>query len=162
MHNREFKFGYQHFLLCQKSFLKVSSKWLLKNKSDNGKLLLGKTYSGERFRAILALLFLFFLTLSMQISESVDSDGTRNGQPPQILGVIGHPRYNEFSVLTNFVLTGFHCILLCMLFLSYQRRDFSETSYKYSSALQAMLIVFWLWLKKFFKRNGSLMHMSPF
>ena len=44
-------------LLCQKSFLKVSSKWLLKNKSDNGKLLLGKTYSGERFRAILALLF---------------------------------------------------------------------------------------------------------
>ena len=46
MHNREFKFGYQHFLLCQKSFLKVSSKWLLKNKSDNGKLLLGKTYSG--------------------------------------------------------------------------------------------------------------------
>ena len=60
MHNREFKFGYQHFLLCQKSFLKVSSKWLLKNKSDNGKLLLGKTYSGERFRAILALLFFFF------------------------------------------------------------------------------------------------------
>ena len=58
MHNHEFKFGYQHFLLCQKSFLKVSSKWLLKNKSDNGKLLLGKTYSGERFRAILALLFL--------------------------------------------------------------------------------------------------------
>ena len=57
MHNREFKFGYQHFLLCQKSFLKVSSKWLLKNKSDNGKLLLGKTYSGEHFRAILALLF---------------------------------------------------------------------------------------------------------
>ena len=57
MHNREFKFGYQHFLLCQKSFLKVSSKWFLKNKSDNGKLLLGKTYSGERFRAILALLF---------------------------------------------------------------------------------------------------------
>ena len=44
-------------LLCQKSFLKVSSKWLLKNKSDNGKLLLGKTYSGERFRAILAVLF---------------------------------------------------------------------------------------------------------
>ena len=43
-------------LLCQKSFLKVSSKWLLKNKSNNGKLLLGKTYSGERFRAILALL----------------------------------------------------------------------------------------------------------
>ena len=60
MQNREFKFGYQHFLLCQKSFLKVSSKWLLKNKSDNGKLLLGKTYSGERFRAILALLFFFF------------------------------------------------------------------------------------------------------
>ena len=60
MHNREFKFGYQHFLLCQKSFLKVSSKWLLKNKSDNGKLLSGKTYSGERFRAILALLFYKF------------------------------------------------------------------------------------------------------
>ena len=48
-------------LLCQKSFLKVSSKWLLKNKSDNGKLLLGKTYSGERFRAILALLFKNFI-----------------------------------------------------------------------------------------------------
>ena len=48
-------------LLCQKSFLKVSSKWLLKNKSDNGKLLLGKTYSGERFRAILALLFQVFI-----------------------------------------------------------------------------------------------------
>ena len=61
MHNREFKFGYQHFLLCQKSFLKVSSKWLLKNNSDNGKLLLGKTYSGERFRAILALLFVLKL-----------------------------------------------------------------------------------------------------
>ena len=59
MHNREFKFGYHHFLLCQKSFLKVSSKWLLKNKSDNGKLLLGKTYSGERFRAKMALLFQF-------------------------------------------------------------------------------------------------------
>ena len=58
MHNREFKFGYQHFLICQKSFLKVSSKWFLKNKSDNGKLLLGKTYSGERFRAISALLFI--------------------------------------------------------------------------------------------------------
>ena len=67
MHNRELKFGYQHFLLCQKSFLKVSSKWLLKNKSDNGKLLLGKTYSGERFRAILALLF----TMSFSIWESV-------------------------------------------------------------------------------------------
>ena len=60
MHNHEFKFGYQHFLLCQKSFLKVTSKWLLKNKSDNGKLLLGKTYSGERFRAILALLLCYF------------------------------------------------------------------------------------------------------
>ena len=50
-------------LLCQKSFLKVSSKWLLKNKSDNGKLLLDKTYSGERFRAILALLFLRIMAL---------------------------------------------------------------------------------------------------
>ena len=68
MHNREFKFGYQHFLLCQKSFLKVSSKWLLKNKSDNGKLLLGKTYSGERFRAILALL-LSYCPLSISILE---------------------------------------------------------------------------------------------
>ena len=64
MHSREFKFGYQHFLLCQKSFLKVSSKWLLKNKSDNGKLLLGKTYLGERFRAILALLFGIFVKFS--------------------------------------------------------------------------------------------------
>ena len=61
MHNREFKFGYQHFLLCQKPFLKVSSKWILKNKSDNGKLLLGKTYSGEHFRAILALLLKLFV-----------------------------------------------------------------------------------------------------
>ena len=52
-------------LLCQKSFLKVSSKWLLKNKSDNGKLLLGKTYSGERFRAILAPLF--FLPLARKV-----------------------------------------------------------------------------------------------
>ena len=71
MHNREFKFGYQHFLLCQKSFLKVSSKWLLKNKSDNGKLLLGKTYSGECFRAILALLFhnVFKRLLSWGCSE---------------------------------------------------------------------------------------------
>ena len=64
MHNREFKFGYQHFLLCQKSFLKVSSTWLLKNKSDNGKLLLGKTYSGERFRAMLALLFFILMETS--------------------------------------------------------------------------------------------------
>ena len=70
MHNREFKFGYQHFLLCQISFLKVSSKWLLKNKSDNGKLLLGKTYSGERFRAILALLLSsFFAHLSTTCSR---------------------------------------------------------------------------------------------
>ena len=65
MHNREFKFGYQNFLLCQKSFLKVSSKWLLKNKSDNGKLLLGRTYSGERFGAILALLFFLILYITM-------------------------------------------------------------------------------------------------
>ena len=78
MHNREFKFGYQHFLLCQKSFLKVSSKWLLKNKSDNGKLLLGKIYSGERFRAILALLlwtsltnFIFFLQPKINSSEDM-------------------------------------------------------------------------------------------
>ena len=34
--------------------------------------------------------------------------GCEMGQPPQILGAIGRPRY-EFSVLTNFVLTGFHC-----------------------------------------------------
>ena len=45
----------------------------------------------------------------MQISVSIDSDRTRNGQPPQILEAIGHPRYNELRVLTNFVLTGFHC-----------------------------------------------------
>ena len=69
MHNREFKFGYQHFLLCQKSFLKVSSKWLLKNKSDNGKLLLGKTYSGERFRAILALLLIFLFDCTILNDE---------------------------------------------------------------------------------------------
>ena len=75
MHNREFKFGYQHFLLCQKSFLKVSSKWLLKNKSDNGKLLLGKTYSGERFRAILALLFNSYLNFVRSISPNYTSYG---------------------------------------------------------------------------------------
>ena len=52
----------------------------------------------------------------MQISVSKDSDRTRNGQntppppPPKILGTIGHPRYNEFSVLMNFVPTGFSCI----------------------------------------------------
>ena len=69
MHNHEFKFGYQHFLLCQKSFLKVSSKWLLKNKSDNGKLLLGKTYSGERFRAILALLLPNFTGMFLRWSS---------------------------------------------------------------------------------------------
>ena len=57
-------------LLCQKSFLKVSSKWLLKNKSDNGKLLLGKTYSGERFRAILALLFLYHCADFWHVSQS--------------------------------------------------------------------------------------------
>ena len=34
---------------------------------------------------------------------------------PQILGAIGHPCYNEFSVLTNFVLTGFHWISFLIL-----------------------------------------------
>ena len=58
-------------LLCQKSFLKVSSKWLLKNKSDNGKLLLGKTYSGERFRAILALLFNFFFSETFEANMAI-------------------------------------------------------------------------------------------
>ena len=53
----------------------------------------------------------------MQISVSIDSDQTQNGQPPKILGTIGHPRYNEFSVLTNFVLTGFHCT--CMMMMTY-------------------------------------------
>ena len=48
----------------------------------------------------------------MQISVSIDSDRTRNVQPPQILGAVGHPHYNEVSVLTNFVLTGFHCTCL--------------------------------------------------
>ena len=45
----------------------------------------------------------------MQIS--VDSDQRRNGQtpPPQFWGATGYPRYNEFSVLTDFILTGFHC-----------------------------------------------------
>ena len=46
----------------------------------------------------------------MQISVSIDSDRTRNGQPPQILGAIGHPRYNGISELTDFVITGRHCI----------------------------------------------------
>ena len=54
-------------------------------------------------------LLIFSLTLSMQISVSIDSDRTRNGQPPQILGAIGHPRYNGISELTDFVITGLHC-----------------------------------------------------
>ena len=97
MHNREFKFGYQHFLLCQKFFLKVSSKWLLKNKSDNGKLLLGKTYSGERFRAILALLYNIIyvyeveklckgepclMSLSETVQESYREDKKKNKGTP--------------------------------------------------------------------------------
>ena len=48
----------------------------------------------------------------MQISVLIDSDKKRNGQSPKILGAIGHPRHNEFSVLKNFVLTGFHCIAM--------------------------------------------------
>ena len=51
----------------------------------------------------------------MQISVSIDSDRTRKGQPPKILGAIGNTRYNEFSVLTNFVLMGFHCMYLFKL-----------------------------------------------
>ena len=56
----------------------------------------------------------------MQISVSIDCDRTQNGPPPpkkkkkkkkkKNLGAIGHPCYNEFCVLTNFVPTGFHCI----------------------------------------------------
>ena len=57
-----------------------------------------------------AIDFWFFLTLSMQISVSIDSDRMWNGQPPQILGAIGHPRYNGISELTDFVITGLHCI----------------------------------------------------
>ena len=70
-----------------------------------------------RLRSSVSILsYYLFLTLSMQIS--VDSVRIRNGQtppppppPPQILGAIGHPHYNEFSVVTNFVLTGFHCTI---------------------------------------------------
>ena len=62
-------------------------------------------------------LLIFSLTLSMQISVSIDSDRTRNGQPPQILGAIGHPRYNGISELTDFVITGLHCILFLCLFV---------------------------------------------
>ena len=52
----------------------------------------------------------------MQISVSIDSDQMRNGQPPPILGAIGHPRYNGISELTDFVITGLHCtIIICLL-----------------------------------------------
>ena len=51
----------------------------------------------------------------MQISVSIDSDRTQKGQTPKILGAIGNTRYNEFSVLTNFVLMGFHCMYLFKL-----------------------------------------------
>ena len=51
----------------------------------------------------------------MQISVSIDSDRTRNDQPPQILGAIGHPRYNGIRELTDFVITGLHCITQVMI-----------------------------------------------
>ena len=91
--NHEFKFGYQHFLLCQKSFLKVSSKWLLKNKSDNGKLLLGKTYSGERFRAILALLFPFPIMFSSLSKRKII-----------ILAIFSLSSANAFNLITSKIL----------------------------------------------------------
>ena len=50
----------------------------------------------------------------MQISISIDSDRhkmVKNPHPhPPILGDIGYLHYNKFSVLTNFVLTGFRCM----------------------------------------------------
>ena len=50
----------------------------------------------------------------------------KNPSPPlQILGAIGHPRYNEFSVLTNFILTGFHCILPCLYGSIYKHKPIS-------------------------------------
>ena len=66
-------------------------------------------------------LLIFSLTLSMQISVSIDSDRTRNGQPPQILGAIGHPRYNGISELTDFVITGLHCTYNCYIVVLAQR-----------------------------------------
>ena len=98
MHNREFKFGYQHFLLCQKSFLKVSSKWLLKNKSDNGKLLLGKTDSGEHFRAILALLFKKHLLVDLYKYCSYDAPRVTTGPGP---GVTSSKHRNREGKLQN-------------------------------------------------------------
>ena len=122
MHNREFKFGYQYFLLCQKSFLKVSSKWLLKNKPDNGKLLLGKTYSGERFRAILALLFENIVGKGENPShddflffESIFSTFTKTEFTYIVLGcILGRGRY---TVLALSVLPSITSIF-CYTFLS--------------------------------------------
>ena len=52
----------------------------------------------------------------MQIS--VDSNRMRNGKPPQILGATGYPRYNEFSIITDFFLTGFHCTFIFFIWLN--------------------------------------------
>ena len=38
----------------------------------NGKLLLGKTYSGARFRAILALLFFFLKVINTKIQTNTN------------------------------------------------------------------------------------------
>ena len=55
----------------------------------------------------------------MQISVSVTPDWMRNGQPPKILGPIEHLRY-EFSVLTKFILIGFHCMCFWFSHISTQ------------------------------------------
>ena len=47
--------------------------------------------------------------------------------PPEILGAIGHPYYNEFSVLTNFVLKGFHCTSAEVRGENTQERKFVST-----------------------------------
>ena len=83
----------------------------------------------------------------MQISVSIDSDRTRNGQPPQILGAIGHPRYNGISELTDFVITGLHCIrtsrlcpwvywrCVCHMDISHFRQPDCATDKKYLSLI---------------------------
>ena len=51
----------------------------------------------------------FFFSIDHPDQRILDSDWTQNGQPPQILGAIGHPRYNGIRELTDFVITELHC-----------------------------------------------------
>ena len=97
-----------------------------------------------RLRSSVSILsyWFFFLTLSRQINLSiVDSDRTRNSQtqhhhppthPPQILGAIGHLRYNEFSVLMNFGSNGFPLYIakMCKLYFDYGSSSYHWNLYR--------------------------------